>query len=436
MPEGQGTRANELVELHQSRGRVKRRLTHFEKLLNTEVTKGDDIDIDYIQTSLGPLQEHWNRFLKIQEQIEEINPVDVEQDEGLEMQDRYNQIIVRVRKLVQSLQPNISSIPMRVESQTSNSAMPTISNIPVRLPQINLTTFDGNHEEWAPFYDMFTALIHENKDLTSVQKFQYLRSALKGRAFKTIESMETTGRNYEDALTMLHKKYDRKRQVIERHWNILNEFPRITKDSAGSLEELVDTFRQHLRAIENKGQLVDTWSIPIIHLIRAKINPTLMTQWEISIKTNEIKSHTDLLDFLEARANCSEHTISASKISIPVPTAVNPRKPKPGIPNRDRQGTHPRGQSFVTTVNSTIAKLTCPICKEAHKIYGCETFQKMTTPERSQAVAKAELCINCLGTRHYAKNCLSPQTCQTCNKRHHSLLHEIKASLKPPNSSA
>ncbi|XP_046595309.1 uncharacterized protein LOC107218924 [Neodiprion lecontei] len=178
MPETQGSsgdRASELVELHQSRGLMKRRLTHFEKML-----------------------------------VEETG-TDVKQDEGLHMEDRYYQIIAKVSNILPNLQRDTSSTTTVSDPQASIS-VPSSSNVPVRLPQIQLSNFDGNHEDWAPFYDMFTALIHENKDLTLVQKFQYLRSALKGRAFKTIESLETTGQNHEDALTMLNKKYDRKRQ--------------------------------------------------------------------------------------------------------------------------------------------------------------------------------------------------------------------------------
>ncbi|XP_046480969.1 uncharacterized protein [Neodiprion pinetum] len=307
MPETQGSsgdRASELVELHQSRGLMKRRLTHFEKML-----------------------------------VEETG-TDVEQDEGLHMEDRYYQIIAKVSNILPNLQRDTSSTTTVSDPQASIS-VPSSSNVPVRLPQIQLSNFDGNHEDWAPFYDMFTALIHENKDLTLVQKFQYLRSALKGRAFKTIESLETTGRNHEDALTMLNKKYDRKRQVIERHWNALSEFPRVTKESSGAFEELVDAFRQHLRAIENKGQSVNSWSIPIIHLIRSKINVSIMTEWELSIKTDEVQSYTDLLDFLEARANCSEHTWTAPKTTTSNPRAINSRNSKPELLKNDNSRADP-----------------------------------------------------------------------------------------------
>ncbi|XP_015509771.2 uncharacterized protein LOC107216949 [Neodiprion lecontei] len=366
MPKTQGSsgdRVSELVELHQSRGLMKRRLTHFEKMLVEETGTGEP-DHVYLNKQFQTLQEHWNKFLPIQEKIERLNPTDVEQDEGLNMQDRYYQIIANVSNILLDLQRDTSSTTTVSDPQASISALIS-SNIPVRLPQIQLSNFDGNHEDWSPFYDMFTAVIHENKNLTIVQKFQYLRSAVKGRALKTAESLETTGRNYEDALTMLNKKYDRKRQVIERHWNALSEFPRVARESSGSLEELVDAFRQHLRAIENKGQSVKTWSIPIIHLIRSKINVSLMTEWELSIKTNEVKSYTDFLDFLEARANCSEHTLTAPKTTTSNPRAIKSRNSKPGTAHRERQGTHLRGQSFVTTTNASSTKPTCPICNHS-----------------------------------------------------------------------
>lgn len=62
--------------------------------------------------------------------------------------------------------------------------------IEVKLPRIELPTFDGNYEEWTAFYDAFISLIHNNSNLSNVNKMHYLRSSLQGTAFAMISRLK------------------------------------------------------------------------------------------------------------------------------------------------------------------------------------------------------------------------------------------------------
>ena len=49
-----------------------------------------------------------------------------------------------------------------------------------RLPKLHLPTFDGNPLQWQTFWASFSAAVDSNPCLTGVQKFNYLRTQLKG----------------------------------------------------------------------------------------------------------------------------------------------------------------------------------------------------------------------------------------------------------------
>ena len=56
------------------------------------------------------------------------------------------------------------------------------------LPRIKLPSFSGDYQAWRPFHDLFTSLIKDNADLTTVEKMHYLsgsqsvgRDPLRGR---------------------------------------------------------------------------------------------------------------------------------------------------------------------------------------------------------------------------------------------------------------
>jgi hypothetical protein len=76
-------------------------------------------------------------------------------------------------------------------------------------------------------------------------------------------------------------------------------------------------------------------------------------------------------------------------------------------------------------------KRPCPICKEDHMIYNCETFKGHSTGERREQVNQLGLCFNCLG-RHRIRNCKSIVACRTCAQRHHTLLHDHDKRPNPP----
>lgn len=66
----------------------------------------------------------------------------------------------------------------------------------VRLPPINIPTFNGNRKEWRSFKDLFASTIHNKQTLRDSQKLQYLLSYLEGEAKSLVSSFAITDANY------------------------------------------------------------------------------------------------------------------------------------------------------------------------------------------------------------------------------------------------
>ena len=54
----------------------------------------------------------------------------------------------------------------------------------------------------------------------------------------------------------------------------------------------------------------------------------------------------------------------------------------------------------------------------------CEAFKQKSPNERWQIVKTKGACFNCLSTTRKANACDSRFSCKTCEKKHHTLLHE------------
>lgn len=49
---------------------------------------------------------------------------------------------------------------------------------PVKLPKLALHSFSGDITQWITFWDSFRSAVHDNDQLTAVDKFNYLKSLL------------------------------------------------------------------------------------------------------------------------------------------------------------------------------------------------------------------------------------------------------------------
>ncbi|XP_071580899.1 uncharacterized protein [Temnothorax nylanderi] len=88
----------------------------------------------------------------------------------------------------------------------------------------------GNYEAWMGFYDNFKSIVHDNANLTPVQKLQYLRSSLTDEAAQVIQSLETSSQNYEVAWALVVERYDNRRIIIQSHIRALFDLP-MTRDT-------------------------------------------------------------------------------------------------------------------------------------------------------------------------------------------------------------
>ena len=76
------------------------------------------------------------------------------------------------------------SSSLNLESSLSQATVPPTSNSTVRLPKLELKHFNGNIMEWTPFWDSYSSSIHENPNLSDIDKFNYLHSLLKNLLLK------------------------------------------------------------------------------------------------------------------------------------------------------------------------------------------------------------------------------------------------------------
>ena len=136
-----------------------------------------------LKTKLESLKQRKNIFDELQGEIDFLTDNSEEQFKIREnIENTFDELISRAKELITSFENN--------KNLDIKPAITDSSNI--KLPSINLPTFDGNYIHWRSFEDAFCAFVDKNESLSDVQKLCYLRSQLNGEAFDLIKSLETT----------------------------------------------------------------------------------------------------------------------------------------------------------------------------------------------------------------------------------------------------
>ena len=81
-----------------------------------------------------------------------------------------------------------------------------------KLPKLTIEKFKGDYTKFNTFMGSFVAAIDSCKDLKDIEKFNYFHSYLEGEAFRTIQGVKLTDKNYPELLNM--KKVKRDLQIL------------------------------------------------------------------------------------------------------------------------------------------------------------------------------------------------------------------------------
>ena len=82
----------------------------------------------------------------------------------------------------------------------------------IKLSKLTLPTFSGDVQTC---WDLFESTVHQNINLTHVQRFSYLKSQLEGEAARIIDGFALTHTNYAHAVDLLRERYGQKHKITQ-----------------------------------------------------------------------------------------------------------------------------------------------------------------------------------------------------------------------------
>jgi hypothetical protein len=317
-----------------------------------------------------------------------------------------------LEKLKKKWNKGSGSSSLNLESSLSQATVPPTSNSTVRLPKLELKHFNGNIMEWTPFWDSYSSSIHENPNLSDIDKFNYLHSLLEKSAAEAISGLKITSANYQEAIDILDKRFGNQQQIVNAHMNGLLNLPKVTNvDDLKALRQLHDKVESHMRGL--KSLEVDSGSYGSL------LTPILIDKLPKELRleaSKQLKEDWDLDELIKIFKRELEARERASL--LPSSSRDPPSKPlyKPKIPS---------ASSLFTTGGSP----TCTYCQQPHPSNSCSTVTDKN--ERKEILKRSGRCYICLRKNHVARECKSKIKCFKCDKRHHISICPSNSKVKP-----
>ncbi|XP_063921279.1 uncharacterized protein LOC135136082 [Zophobas morio] len=414
-----------LDELKTQRKVIKYSITRHQTAVNA-FKEGSNVVT--LETRLSDLSELFKKYNAIQSDIESLQFKELSDRDDFDeaawdagndkertgVENQYYEVVAKIKTFLLKTDtctgPGGSTTVININKSASDSNENVTNLKPLPLP-----VFSGKLSEWYNFYDSFKSLVHDDKTISDIRKFHYLRGCLKDEALRAIESLTISNDNYVTALELLIKRFENKRLIVNEHvLNILNITP-LMKSSHVELRQLLDAVNNNIAALKVLELPVDQWDALLIPIITEKLDYATKREWQ-TVLNKEVPKYVDFNEFLEKRYQILEALTTIK------PQISNNSKPTNTFKNNNNSNNNKYGNNRSFS-NHLVYKPTCSFCKKGHSIYQCDDFLKRTVVERLNEISKLQMCENCLRTNHKAEQCKSKSLCKICREKHHTLLH-------------
>uniref|UniRef100_A0A8D8WAG5 Integrase catalytic domain-containing protein n=1 Tax=Cacopsylla melanoneura TaxID=428564 RepID=A0A8D8WAG5_9HEMI len=314
----------------------------------------------------------------------------------------------------------------------------------LKLPPLDLPTFNGNFSEWPIFYETFKTMIHENQTLSTEQKVQYLVSKLKDGALNICSGIPAVAANYNAIWDSLLERYQDPRSMAAHYMDVILNFKPIKFECKDMYSKFIDQVGSAVLALKAL-KIADLSEYILYSLSVKKLEVNLCRRFESKILASKsMPKFTDLLNFVKDETRIMERTDSQGREMPVKKTAVasnvfsfKPNKFQSNKPVSLVSAEHKKGS--VSLVSDEHKKGSCLSCKESHSLYSCPDFNTMKPDERMGFAKTHKLCFNCLSPNHSVLSCSNKTSCKKCNYRHHTMLHldsyKAAAPSREPHSS-
>ena len=322
--------------------------------------------------------------------------------------------LIKIDRITKAPAARATSSPTEAPPTERRTPPPDSRSSRVRLPKLQLHSFSGDLTKWTSFWESFESAVHNNNDLTDVEKFNYLTSLLERSAREAVSGLALTATNYHEAIDTLKKRFGCKQQIVNKHMDALLHVEAVSSSqNTRALRRLFDNISCHIRSLKSLGVDSDSYGSLLCPVFLNKIPADL--QLIVSRKVSEDEWNLDLL-------------MTAIEEEITARERVSAGQSRPSI-RRSEYKSPPTATTLVSGETSS-TQMPCCYCNQPHPPSDCNTVTQVEA--RKQLLRRNGRCFSCLRRGHLSRDCRSTNRCCRCKGHHHTSI--CSSSVQPRGS--
>nr|XP_018911204.1 PREDICTED: uncharacterized protein LOC109039929 [Bemisia tabaci] len=405
----------------------------FESVVTETSVSSSSPNFEGIEARCNNLSHFMDQIARVAHDIKRINPDLFDQQELMQIEQRYYSNIGKAKTMLRSRPENADTDLLSMAAQ--QNAVTTVDLIKASKFKVpDLPKFEGRYSDWTAFKQMFDSLIHNNTAIPTILKFHHLKCALGAKPALLIKNLDFTEPNYEIALTALTERYEDKHLTIIRQVEILMNMSmttvckckKSTKLTAKDLESMYNCVNQTIQTLRAMEVDTDSWDPIICHAVTSRFDESTITAWGNKMKPKTTPTKEQILAFLDKRRRVLESLESSkNKDSESSGLGFESKNERKKVEVK-RKAPHQTIHGFVQHQKKISNIKKCIYCSGSHYISSCLNFRKLTLPDRYTIIKSENLCHSCMRQKHSNGEQCKGYPCKTCGKNHHIALHQDK----------
>ena len=358
------------------------------------------------------LEHNLQRLYALDEQIQ-TDMTGKDADKEVTDTEAYNDYVLSTMGQVDELLLSMSGVHNNSSTEHGEHSAGSL-----KVPKFTMAAFKGEPLRWQPFWEVFKSSIHNNKTMSAIEKFSYLRGYLEGDAQTVVEGYSLTEANYPQALEALHDRYGNKQTVKFAHFQDLIGLEPAKNRSLEEVRRVSEQCEIHIRSLVALDVEEETFSLMFVSIILSKLPEYLRTKvcektgmedWSLAKLRGWIKADIRARETSESSADKNGQKQNAQRSNFNQGQRANTTTSTLTAPGGN---TNNRSQSSGNQ---------CMFCSRlGHRSEDCYTYINANVDDRYSMLRNNRACFTCLQSGHPSSYCdQKNRLCQNCKETGH-----------------
>ena len=150
---------------------------------------------------------------------------------------------------------NINDLLLNLSVLSTGNRSPVPLHLPgnkIKLAEIQIKPFSGDILQWRSFWEQFEVAVHKVISLSDINKFNYLKSLLDGKALQAIDRLTLSSENYCEAVNILNERFGNKQTLISVYMDELIKTPKVSNIHVVNLRCMYDKLDRNSHAEQSR----------------------------------------------------------------------------------------------------------------------------------------------------------------------------------------